>query len=69
MIGHWTCLEYHRPIITNACPPKQSQKSLHQKLVPIRLRVSEVGNRQIITESRYPRFGSLSDKNTKNGPR
>ena len=38
-----SCLEYHRPIITNACPPKQSQKSLHPKLVPILPRVSEVG--------------------------
>jgi len=34
------CLEYHRPIITDACPPKQSQKSLHPKLVTILPRVS-----------------------------
>ena len=26
---------YHQPIISNACPPKWSQKSLWQKLVPI----------------------------------
>ena len=31
--------EYHRPIITNACPPKPSQKSLHPKIVPITLTV------------------------------
>ena len=38
-----SCLEYHRPIITNACPSKRSQKSLHLKLVPILTRVSEAG--------------------------
>ena len=38
------CLDYHRPIITNVRPPKQSQKSLHTKLVPILRRVSEAGN-------------------------
>ena len=31
------CLEYHRPIISNACPLKQSQKSLHPQLVPFSL--------------------------------
>ena len=36
------CLEYHRPIRTNTCPPKPSQKSLYSKLVPILPRVSEV---------------------------
>ena len=29
------CLEYHRPIITSACPLKRSQTSLRPKLVPI----------------------------------
>ena len=29
------CLEYHRTILTNACPPKLPQKSLRPKLVPI----------------------------------
>ena len=38
------CLEYHRPIITNACPPRRSQKSLHPKHVLILPWVSEVGN-------------------------
>ena len=38
------CLEYHRPIITNACLAKQSQQSLCPKLVPILLRVTQVGN-------------------------
>ena len=38
------CLEYHQPIITNACPSKWSQKSWRQKLVPILPRVSDVGN-------------------------
>ena len=38
------CLEYHRPIITSACPLKRSQTSLRPKLVPILLHVSEVGN-------------------------
>ena len=33
-------LKYHRPIITNACAPKQSQKSLRRKLVHISLIVS-----------------------------
>ena len=28
-------LEYHRPITTNACPPKPSQRSLHPTLEPI----------------------------------
>ena len=36
------CLECHRPIRTNTCPPKRFQKSLHPKLVPILSRVSEV---------------------------
>ena len=34
IMAHY-CLEYHRPIITNACPPKRPQKSLRAKLVPI----------------------------------
>ena len=35
------CLEYRRPIITIACPPKRSQmKLLRRKLVPISLLVS-----------------------------
>ena len=38
------CLKYHRPIITNACPRKHSQKSLHPYLVLILPRVSEVVN-------------------------
>ena len=38
------CLDYHPPIISNTCPPKQSQKSLHLKLVPIPLVFSGVGN-------------------------
>ena len=25
------CLEYHQPIMTNVCPPKPYQKSLHPK--------------------------------------
>ena len=40
LVDGW--LEYHRPIITNACPHKRSQKSLQAKLVPILPRVSEV---------------------------
>ena len=35
---------YHGTIITNACPPKQSQKSLHPKLVAIFPKVYGVGN-------------------------
>ena len=38
------CLEYHRLIMTNACPPKRPQKKVRRKLVPISLIVSEVGN-------------------------
>ena len=34
------------PMITNGCPPKWSQKSLHSKLVPIPSRVSEVANKR-----------------------
>ena len=37
------CLGYHQPIITNACPPKQSQESLHRKLESIPLIVQERG--------------------------
>ena len=37
-------LGYHRPIMTNACPPKRSQLSLHLKLVPILMWDSEVVN-------------------------
>ena len=37
-------LEYHRPIRTNACPPKWSQQSLCPKLVPMLLRATQVGN-------------------------
>ena len=29
------CLEYHRPIIAKACPPKRSHKSLRRNLVPL----------------------------------
>ena len=36
------CLENHRPIITNACPPERSQKALRPKLVPILLRGGEL---------------------------
>ena len=36
------CLEYHRPIITNTCPPTRPQKSLYPKLVRILPGVSEV---------------------------
>ena len=35
------CLEYYRPIITNACPSKRSQESRGLKLVPILLRMEE----------------------------
>ena len=38
------CLEYRRPIMTNACPPKRFQKSLHPELVPILMWVSEATN-------------------------
>ena len=38
------CHEYSRPIITKAAPPKQSQKSLNPKLVPIPLRLFEDDN-------------------------
>ena len=31
------CLEYHQPIITNTCPPKQTQKSMRPRLVLILL--------------------------------
>ena len=34
----------HKPIISNACPPKLSQKSLRRKLETILLIVSVVGN-------------------------
>ena len=37
------CLEYHRPIIINPCPPKRYQKSLRRKLVPMALIVLEWG--------------------------
>ena len=37
-----SCPGYHRPMITNACVPKQSQKLLHLKLVLILARASEV---------------------------
>ena len=37
------CLEYHRPITTNACPPKPSQRSLHPTLEPTLPSVSKVG--------------------------
>ena len=51
------CLEYHRPIVTNPCPPKRSQKSLHQKLVPILPRVSEVGNSHQKRPNGIPKTG------------
>ena len=37
------CLEYHRPIIINPCPPKRYEKSLRRKLVPMALIVLEWG--------------------------
>ena len=40
-VNSW--LEYHRPIITNACPTKRFQKSLYPKLVAILPIVYEVG--------------------------
>ena len=43
------CLEYHRPIITNFCPPKWLKESLHSKLVPILLIIS-VGNTAVDKE-------------------
>ena len=46
------CLEYHRPIITIACPFKRSQvKSLRRKLVPISLIVSGVRNRRACSQA------------------
>ena len=47
------CLEYHRPVTTNACPPKQSQKSLHPKLVPVIQRASEVGKGGLLSVLYY----------------
>ena len=47
------CLEYHRPIMTNACPPKWSQKSLRTKLVSILPGVYEVGNRKDFSEGKH----------------
>ena len=41
------CLGYHRPIVTNACPPKWSQRSLLPQLVPILPGVAEGRNAQI----------------------
>ena len=38
------CLECHGPIITDACPPKRSHKSLQPKLIPIPRRDSEMSN-------------------------
>ena len=37
MIGRWYSRHNRQPIISNACPPKWSQKSLRRKLVPIPL--------------------------------
>ena len=51
------CLEYHRPIVTNPFPTKRSQKSLHQKLVPILPRVSEVGNSHQKRPNGIPKTG------------
>ena len=46
------CLDYRRPIITIACPPKRSQvKSLRRKLVPISLILSGVGNRRACSQA------------------
>ena len=45
MVNGW--LEYRQPIITEACPLKQSQKSLRPKLVPILPGVCEVGNLRV----------------------
>ena len=41
------CLGYHRPLITNACPPKWSQRSLLPQLVPSLPGVAEGRNAQI----------------------
>ena len=38
------CLDYYRPIITNACLPTRSQTSLRRKLETIPLKVSGVVN-------------------------
>ena len=35
-------------MITNGCPPKWSQKSVHSKLAPVSSRVSEVANKRFI---------------------
>ena len=43
MISRWYSSN-HKPIISNACPPKLSQKSLRRKLETILLIVSLVGN-------------------------
>ena len=51
------CLEYHRPIVTNPFPTKRSQKSLHQKLVPILPRVSDVGNSHQKRPNGIPKTG------------
>ena len=58
------CLEYHRPIITSACPLKRSQTSLRPKLVPILLHVSEVGNLIIQHSSIYWFAGSENNATT-----
>ena len=42
------CLGYHRPIVTNACPSKWSQRSLLPQLVPILPRVAEGRNAEIL---------------------
>ena len=41
------CLEYDLPIITNACPPKPSQKSLQPNFEPILARDSEVSRIEV----------------------
>ena len=46
------------PIMTDACPPTQSQKSLHPKLVPILPRVSGVGNWSIAKQEMTWRFNN-----------
>ena len=58
------CLQYHRPIITNAFPPKWSQKSLRLKPLPIPLTVCEVGN-----SSRFDQLSPLICKEEKKAAR
>ena len=54
----WLMVEYDRPIITNAWPPKQSQKALHPKPVPLLFFVSEIGNHEVIELQKYRYIGN-----------